>query len=441
MANELLTPSFYDDSGNKFYPELEFTEDGLENALVKHEFPFKNGAELEPMGLKARVVTMRAYFSGENYAAHKTFLSWLRQANAGKKFIHPIYGLLVGDIEKTHCRHDDTKQNAVIEITFVENGAESAPAAQKIAVTDAVNAAAVKGANNRLAWARNAMNAAQKKYSAVKSRVSAFQNKISAASGTFTATMSAASNPADSFTSLLNWAVDVPSTMVLSCTKAVERYAVAYQTLKSSPANFVSKLSESFRGLEKSFTNFGGADPAQAAAGAAVRATLKLSCAEALAVATADVFSQEQDLRDTLKTAEAAAPVDADGNFIPQIPDDTVSDGSTVTNLMTADELENTLALARQYLQEAVDCARQNGLDPQSYKDMALALENHVNTVKLERENIKQVTLDQPMPLHLVCLRHRLPFRAAARLLALNAGLQNPNEAAGTLNIYGATNG
>ncbi|MFA5161144.1 MAG: DNA circularization N-terminal domain-containing protein [Elusimicrobiales bacterium] len=435
MVDALLTPAFYDDNGNRFAPELEFIEDGVENALVKHEYPFKNGAELEPMGLKARVVTMRAHFSGGNYGAHKTFLAWLKQSNPSRKFIHPVYGLLAGDIEKTHTRHDDTKQNAVIEITFVENGADAAPAAQKLAVGTAVNNAAVKGANNRLTWARNALNAAQKKYAAAKARVSAYQNKISSASAAFDAAMSSVSNPAASFTSLLNWTTDLPATMVLSCAKAVERYAVAYQTLKSAPANFIRKLDESFRALETSFAHFGGADPAAASAGAAARVTLKLSCAEALGAATADVFGSEQDLRDSLRAAEAAPAADADGNFLPQAAD------TGAASLMTADELESILAIARRYLQEAVDCARRNGLDPQSYKDIALALENHVNTVKLERESIIQVALDQPLPLHLVCLRNGLPFRAAERLLAINPALQNPNEAAGALNIYGANNG
>jgi len=438
MSKELLTLAFYDDNGNRFEPGVEFTEDGIDNALVQHEYPYSNGADLEPMGLKARVVSLRVHFIGEQYEQHKVFLEWLEQSNAARKFVHPVYGLLIGDIAKSLCRHDDTLQHAAIDITFVENGATTALPVQKLAVTDAVNNAAVTGANNRLSWLQNALNNAQKTYASAKARISAYQNKIATASARFTATMSAVSNPATSFTSLLNWATSVPATLALSCAQAAERYSVAYKTLKSTPANFIGKLDSSLRALEKSFSGFGSGDAATTAAGTAVQIILKLTCAETLAVATADVFSQEQTLRATIKTAESVSPVDAAGNFVPQEAD---SSDLEVTALMSADELENTLALARKYLQEAIDCARANGLDPQSYKDMALALENHVNTIKLERETIKRVTLDQAMPLHLICLRHGLPYRAAERLMTLNPTMQNPNEAAGTLNIYEASNG
>ncbi len=435
-----FTPKFYDDNGNSFTPDLEFTEDGFEKDIVEYEYPFVSGADLDDMGGKARVITVKAYFIGENYSAHASFLDWLKQSNSKRHFIHPKYGLLTGDIKKVFVRHDDQKDAVSLDITFIENAARTAVPASKVAVVDATTDAAIAGSENRRAWLAEQLNAAQKTYSSVKQQVTAFQNKIIAATATFEATLSAVSNPATSFTSLLNWASSVPADMVLACAQAVERYAVAYETLKSTPAAFVSKLSAAFTALEDSFADFNSGSAAATAAGAAVQVLLTLSCAEALAMATADVFSQEQDIRDSLSASSATSSVDSNGNFVPRLESTDDSDSTVVSALMTEVDLEATLALARAYLQKAITAARAAGLDSQTYKDMALALETHVNTIKLQREMVKTVDLDQPMPLHLICLRYGLPYNAAERLLSMNPTLSNPNQASGEVNIYDDTN-
>jgi len=67
---------------------------------------------------------------------------------------------------------------------------------------------------------------------------------------------------------------------------------------------------------------------------------------------------------------------------------------------------------------------------------MAKALLEHVNAVRLEREKMKAVILDNPLPLHLVCLRYGLPCKDAERLLKVNRGIRNPNFASGEVLVY-----
>ena len=83
-------------------------------------------------------------------------------------------------------------------------------------------------------------------------------------------------------------------------------------------------------------------------------------------------------------------------------------------------------------LQEAIDLAR----SMVALRAMALALLNHVNRIKLDRENMVAVELDNPMPLHLICLRYGLPYGAAERLLAVNTTVINPNQTAGEVLVY-----
>jgi prophage DNA circulation protein len=98
---------------------------------------------------------------------------------------------------------------------------------------------------------------------------------------------------------------------------------------------------------------------------------------------------------------------------------------------MTVRDLESSLATVRGRLQAAVNLARQST----SLKQQALSLQTHVNTIKLEREKITRVRLDNTLPLHLVCLRYGLPYSAAERLLTINE-IRNPNEVSGEVAIY-----
>jgi len=68
-------------------------------------------------------------------------------------------------------------------------------------------------------------------------------------------------------------------------------------------------------------------------------------------------------------------------------------------------------------------------------KTMAVALLNHVNSVRLEREKMARVVLDNPMPLHLVCLKYGLPYQDAERLIRVN-NIHAPNFTSGEVLVY-----
>jgi len=66
---------------------------------------------------------------------------------------------------------------------------------------------------------------------------------------------------------------------------------------------------------------------------------------------------------------------------------------------------------------------------------MALQLQEHVGTIKLERDRIVSISLDNALPLHLVCLRQGLPYAYAERLLSINE-LPHPSFAQGEVSVY-----
>jgi len=99
--------------------------------------------------------------------------------------------------------------------------------------------------------------------------------------------------------------------------------------------------------------------------------------------------------------------------------------------VMNIREIEETLFLSREAIQEAVELTRQNQL----LKKMAELLLYHVNEIKLERERIMMVNIDNVIPLHLVCLKYGLPYHAAERIMAINT-IKKPNFTFGRQSIY-----
>jgi len=419
--------------------DLEFVDDGFEKSLVRHEFPFRPGALLEDMGFKARTVSFKAYFIDETYDAHIELLNKLLTSKTDRVFYHPAYGELIGDVEKVSCRHDDSERTAVLDITFVEGLIEKFGKAEtdKASITDAVSAQAKIAATARYSKLKDMMGRISTVYGKAKQYQTQITNKLTEAAGRFENLMTEVSNPDTSFTSFLNFASGLPGRFTLAVAQAVERYSVAYTTLKSAPATFLRKLDEAGRELAAAFEGFGAGSAGGAAAGDIVYAILKMSFAEQVALSAAEVYTSDQELRDASAAAEKTSVIDGAGQFVLTQDEATTTDdgNATPTDIMTVNELEETLALSRTALQAAVDAARVGGFNPQPYKNMAGILTAYVDGIKLQRERIVQVTVDVPTPLHLICLRYGLPHAAAPRILAINK-IPNPNEVCGTINIY-----
>jgi hypothetical protein len=100
--------------------------------------------------------------------------------------------------------------------------------------------------------------------------------------------------------------------------------------------------------------------------------------------------------------------------------------------VLNVQQLERSLAEVRAEIQAAVELAR----GQESLKTAALALLEHVSQVKLERDRILMLTLENPLPLHLVCLRQGLPYRYAERILSINR-IAHPSFTQGEVAVYG----
>jgi len=106
------------------------TADDVAQALVEHEYPYVDGADVENMGLKARRVQVHAVFFGLDYDTRlQQFIRALEgadsllspeQAATGGWLQHPVFGMLfcqVADHKITHQAED--VDEAHVDVNFV----------------------------------------------------------------------------------------------------------------------------------------------------------------------------------------------------------------------------------------------------------------------------------------------------------------------------------
>lgn len=107
-------------------------DDTAEFALVKHEYPYVDGADVEQMGRQARAISVEAVFYGPDYEARlKTFtdrLDGVATDNPGVEsnprggwLQHPVFGMMFVQVGRYAIHHDDEPDYASVSIDFVES--------------------------------------------------------------------------------------------------------------------------------------------------------------------------------------------------------------------------------------------------------------------------------------------------------------------------------
>ncbi len=410
-----------------FNLELENIEDSFEKSIAKYEFPYRDGALLEDMGLKARQVKIRCYFFEETYETHKEFLEHLKKKELFE-LLHPKYGLLKGSVESVSVRHDDRKRTAEIDITFVENLITAVEPQRHVNVEYSTEEAFQRGqfelieefesdvkddlgteAMDILTKELDPLKTITEQFSGISIKARGYLKDVDSYVSGLTGTMKDITNPVDSVLSIINFPNTIAGITIGSLARTLERFVVLHDSLKLSPTRFLSSLKNSFKSMESLSSRFSK--------------HTRIASAQRRALETAYIYRDDETKRQQVRRMEGIKSFDALGNYVKPEP---------VEPIMTINEIESTLADVRTDIQSSVDESRQI----ESLKDMAVNLLVHVNDIKLEREKIVDVEIDNTMPLHLVCLKYGLPYNYAERIRSINH-IKNPNfTPAGEVRIY-----
>ena len=406
----------YGTIANTIQLEMETLEDKFEKSIAVYDYPYVDGADLEDMGLKSRKIRIRCYFWDDGadhntYDTHNNLLKKLDTSTSGGNLIpldHPKYGRIYGRIESIAVNHDDQLRTAQVDISFIEDKRPNIAPRSFASPKPSVESAYVSG------------QAIQTEIAAkqIKEQIRNHESKMTALTATVNdyvsiigSKASAITAPVNSLQSTITYANSLAGKIVGALAGNVEKVALIYSSLKNSPARFLASLSNAFNVLANSFKTLNNANasssPDNTALGEILAGHLKITCAQRIALEAA-----------TLYDADDAAYRSPSDN-----PD---------TQIMNIRELEESLAVVREWIESAVEAAR----EMDELKVMAGALLEQVNTVRLEREKLMKVIVDPPMPLHQVCLKYGLAVSDAERLLRINRQINNPNFTSGEILVY-----
>jgi prophage DNA circulation protein len=427
---------------DEFSLDLETISDTRDNAIVKYEIPYRDGAILRNTGNKARTVEFRCYFFDDTYADHYFFIDHC-SIDRIFELHHPSYGLMQGRIESVKVTHNNEfDKTAEIDITFATEGApfidpqpfgsidseiESLFAASQALhflqvandLVDSVGNEIRSAVNRVLDPAQNIVNQFTDLSFSAREVLGEIDNGMARAE----TLLSSVTVPIDSMTAVVQYPSTIAGRVVGSLSRVCARYSASVSALASSPRQCLSNLAASFSLASNQFSDT--VFP--------LKKHFNLAAAQAISLHTGILYASDDTLRAVMKKREAVKSFDISGRFLspPSAPD-----------VMTANDLEATLAIVRKCVQDSTSIETSAGRytdiarSMSQLRAMASALVRHVSAVKLEREKIVVRLIPAAIPMHLVCLHEGLPYQYADRIMSLNPSVQNPSFSRGNVSVY-----
>lgn len=126
------------------------TSDPEQRAFAAHERPYRDGAELEDLGLRARRMQLRATLFGADYEARlQQLLAALRAPGTGE-LVHPVFGSITALAVEWSVEHEaEARDAATLQLTFVESATRQAAPFSQAAPQAAIDRVEARTADAR----------------------------------------------------------------------------------------------------------------------------------------------------------------------------------------------------------------------------------------------------------------------------------------------------
>lgn len=392
-------------------------------ALVRHEYPGQDGADLDPQGWGPIEHRLRVVFLEERQADWKMLQSVLKNGSS-MVLQHPEKGALTGYVESLSIRSDERIDTTEVDFTFVEDGIDVAPKFRP--------SAADVAASMYEPMARNAAEFAGASFYPAKAptpdltdpnwleKLGDLGNKLNALVAAMKGELGRMDSIIVSFTSpvsaallAIDFGADLPSQLT-------KRIATVFDLMQGkvdgapSPAVSAAKYLRDSRTLADTFRGSSAEGAARALAASQGASTV------------ARVMAGDEDRLRAMRAYEATQAFDAEGRWVGR--------GLQPSQLpATADQVAALVAQARSLIQEA----RPWVTDPADLDRLALALQEQYRSRLVEFEQLREIVVLTPTPLHVVCHQYGLPYNMAERLVLLNH-IRNPSFVQGRILIYGS---
>lgn len=401
-------------------------DDATPKNVIRHEYAYRDGAKLEDMGNGPREFSVTVLYTRARYDEGRELRAYLT-GNREVSFVHPELGLLRGRIGGSRERHDDAMRKCEIAFEFIEEGVDESyihasvdivasmentyvdsVAEQKELFAESLKSQLGAEAGDLLAAELEEDGSVLSQFGKLSVKARGAVKKISEGIDKIEDTLTTIKSPATSVLSLVEFGKTLPDRVVGEAAEVVERYVESVTELKSFPYRFAHELRRNIKELISNTTE--------------LAEELNFAGATRLAVEVAYIYDEDERNREKRRQLESQSLFDEDGKLVEVDP---------LPEVAVPIELERALMLTREWLQECVDANR----DLRTPQAAALKLLEDYQR-KLELDRVKTITLDQPMPMHLLCLQHNLPYATADRIWDLNPQLQNPTFCHGKVKVY-----
>lgn len=427
--------------------EFDFVdiEDGLKKTIAKFDYPYADGSDLEDMGLEERTIRLKAVLFGDKYGSLQAFLEALKEQGYGE-LNHPVFGTIKAMPETVSIRHDEKSYHAEIDISFLEH---LELAISRVAANVDTAASANEAVETMAGAADNMADVLEDAgipdgipidglgvagYMATiagyTSKVRSVMSKIDSAVGTLNSYINTATAPFKLITSAVEYATDLPGTILGKAADAIETVAGTYNTLIAAPGKFMDSLNYGLGKIEDALGDFEGGSKSSddtASTVLALKAAYSVSAATALAQGAAIELAADEAAENGKTFSLKPYGIDSDVER---------------TQVMTIDEIDLVAATAREAINTAITAVRDvygdSGYDlTLSLKTQALLIQQAADEIRLRRERIIDYEVPSDMPLHILAFNLYGDISEAERLLRINQ-IRNPNflRAGETLRVY-----
>jgi len=395
-------------------------------AIVRHQYAGQSGAELEFLGMDAGETRLRCVFTGRDGLAHYRSILDVMRAGESVLVSHPFLGEFPSMLAESSCKWDDRIDCGSVDFTVIESGLnhtfEYRPRAIQLRaeLTNQVLRNTCDDWSSPFhpdpaptvdlddpTWSEriNALGLGNTIASLV-SQVKDGIGRVDALTAAITSPVSAAFNALE-FGATLPWQIAKRVMILLDLMSGRVEGA-------PDPVESCSRFAADVRSLSAQFR------------GGPLEAMVQvLGAMQVAGTAAAIMDADEQRLRAQI-ALEQSETFDARGNWIgrPIQPEQFPA---------TPDQVGKMVVAVRTLISETLPKIS----DGAAMERMALALQDQYRDRLVEFEQLIEIDVPQPMPLHLICVRHGLPYNTAERLVRLN-NIRNPSFTSGRIRIYAA---
>ena len=392
-------------------------------AVVRHEYPGQNGADLESQGWTAAEHKLKVVFLADRQADWHN-LEAVLFTGAVMVLEHPSKGRLNGLVESVSIKHDDRRDTVEVDITFVEDGFPAAPVYRPSAidVASSLYAPIARDAGGVCAepWYPYTPPSPDLTDPSWLEKLGNLGNTLNALVGVLRGQLSrldsiiaSITSPISSVLFAIEWASDLPSQLT-------KRLAIVLDLLHGkiegapSPALAAKKFLADAKALAETFS------------GTSSEGTARIMVANQGALTVAGVMAGDEARLRAMRAYETTQAFDTEGRWVAR-------GGAPAQLPATAIQIEALVADARALIQ----AARPWVTDPADLDRLALALQDSFRSRLIEFEQLREIMVLAPTPMHVICHQYGLAYNVAERLCLLN-NVRNPSFVQGKILIYAA---